>query len=68
MSSNDDDENKNDKDDDENEDEDDAETMSQIIEINEWNNWQIKIIWRTNKIAKKNGRSKRVLALWRFWW
>ena len=25
-----------------------------------WNNWQIKIIWRTNKIVKKKRRSKRV--------
>ena len=24
-----------------------------------WNNWQIKIIWRANKIVKKKRRSKR---------
>ena len=60
-----------DDDDDENENEDD-ETMSQnekneIIKEKKWcfrrNNWQIKIIWRANKIAKKTRGSKRVLAL-----
>ena len=28
-----------------------------------WNNWQIKIIWRANKIVKKKRRFKRILAL-----
>ena len=44
-------------------DDDDDETMSQnekneIIKEKKlyfrWNNWQIKIIWRANKITKKN--------------
>ena len=57
------------KDDNENENEDD-ETMSQnkkskIIKEKKrsfrWNNWQIKVIWRPNKIDKKTRRSKSVL-------
>ena len=56
MSSKNDDDNGN-----ENDDDDDDETMSQN-QKNEiikgkwffwWNNWQIKIIWRANKIVKK---------------
>ena len=59
------DENKNENENVNGEDEDeDDETMSQN-EKNEmikglckwsfrWNNWQIKIIWRANKIVKKN--------------
>ena len=47
-----------------NENEDDDKTMSQnkIIKKNKWcfrwNNWQIKIIWRANKIVRKMRRSK----------
>ena len=57
---------------DDDDDDDDDETMSQnekneIIKEKKlyfrWNNWQIKIIWRANKIVKKIRRSKRVLAL-----
>ena len=32
-----------------------------------WNNWQIKIIWRSNKIDKKNKKSRWLLCQ-RFWW
>ena len=51
---------------------DDGETMSKnkknkIIKRKKcyfrWNNWQIKIIQRTNKIVKKTRGFKRVLAL-----
>ena len=53
-------------------DDDDDETMSQnekneIIKEKKlyfrWNNWQIKIIWRANKITKKKTESKRVLVI-----
>ena len=69
MSSNADNENENEND---NEKEDDDETMSQNKKTRNnkrfkwsfrWNNWQIKIIWRANKIFKKNRRSKRVSPL-----
>ena len=69
MSSNTDNENENEND---NEKEDDDETMSQNKKKRNnkrfkwsfrWNNWQIKIIWRANKIFKKIKRSKRVLPL-----
>ena len=33
-----------------------------------WNNWQIKIIWRSNKINKKNKKSRWLLLCQRFWW
>ena len=60
------------KDENENDLKDDGETMSQnekneIIKRKKcyfrWNNWQIKIIQRTNKIVKKTRGFKRVLAL-----
>ena len=58
------------EDDYENEDKDDAETVDQnekniIIEEKEWsfrwNDWQIKIIWRPNRIIRKSIKSRRVL-------
>ena len=69
-------ENEDDKNENENEEYDDDETMSQNKKIYHnkkqkwcfrWNNWQIKIIWKANKIIKKIKRSKRVLALQRLW-
>ena len=69
---NDDDENENDKTLMSSNEDDDDETINQneknkIIKEKKWyfrwNNWQIKIIWRANKIVKKVRRSKSVLAL-----
>ena len=62
---------------DDDDDDDDDETMSQnekneIIKEKKlyfrWNNWQIKIIWRANKIDKKSRKSNWTLlygGLWR---
>ena len=32
------------------------------------NNWQIKIIWRPNKMDKKSRKSRWLLSCQRFWW
>ena len=33
-----------------------------------WNNWQVKIIWRSNKIDKKSKKSSWLLLCQWFWW
>ena len=63
------------KDDDDDDDDDDDETMNkkkqQYNKTIKWlfrrNNWQIKIIWKPNKIDKKSGKSKWVLFYHRLW-
>ena len=54
-----------------------AETVDQnekniIIKKIKWlfalNNWQIKIISRSNKINKENKKSRWLLLCQRFWW